>query len=79
MTPRISDELERAVADNTEGALQVEGAKGTYWVLSEEAMRLRTEVLKGLEQADRGDLESWNSEDIKREGRRLLEERTQES
>jgi hypothetical protein len=78
MHPKLSNELERAVTANADGTLKVEGDNGVYWLLTEDAMRVRTDVQQGLEEADRGKIEPWNADEIKREGRRLRQARSQD-
>ena len=78
MNPRLSNELEQAVIAHAEGALKVQGASGTYWIFNESAMQIRAEVEKGLEQADRSEIAPCDSEEIKREGRRLKDERSKD-
>ncbi|MCH8149962.1 MAG: hypothetical protein IH987_18620 [Planctomycetes bacterium] len=79
MNPHLSSELEQAVIAHAEGALKVQGASGTYWILTDSAMEIRAKVEKGLEQADRGEIAPWDSEEIKREGRRLKDERSKDA
>ncbi len=77
MTPKLSHEVEQFVAATPHGATQVEGVDGgTYWVLTEEAMRVRQYVLDGITEADRGDIADWNSDDIKSAGRDLKKHRS---
>jgi hypothetical protein len=40
-------------------------------------MQVRQQVLEGLAQADRGEVEPWDAEAIKRNGRERLNERRQ--
>ena len=40
---------------------------------------LRREVQKGLDELDRGECAEWNAEEVKAEGRRLLNERKKKS
>ena len=77
MTPKLSSEVEQFVSAAPDGAIQVEGADGnTYWVLTEEAMRVRQYVQQGLAEADRGELSEWNADDIKAAGRELKQSRS---
>ena len=77
MNPKLSNELEQFVVATPGGAVKVEGANGaTYWVMTEEAMRVRQYVQEGIEQADRGEVAPWNSDHIKAAGRRLKQDRT---
>ncbi len=75
MNPKLSRDVEKFVSTTPEGAKQVEGDTGaTYWVLTEEAMQVRQQVLEGLAEADRGDVEPWDAESVKRSGRERLDE-----
>lgn len=70
MTPKLSPEVERCVSAAADGAIQVEGADGsTYWVLTEEAMRVRQYVQQGIAEADRGELSDWDAAGVKSAGR----------
>ena len=78
MNPKLSRDVEEFLSTTPEGALQVQGDTGaTYWVLTEDAMQIRQQVLDGLAEAERGDLEPWDAESIKRAGRERLNERRQ--
>ena len=78
MNPKLSRDVENFVSTTPEGAMKVEGDTGaSYWVLTEEAMKIRQQVLEGLAQADRGEVEPWDAESIKRAGRERLNERRQ--
>lgn len=73
MNPKLSLDVENFVSTTPIGAMQVEGATGaSYWVLTNEAMQVRQQVLEGLAAADRGDVESWDAESIKRDGRERM-------
>lgn len=77
MTPKLSHEVEQFVTATPDGATQIEGADGgTYWVLTEEAMRVRRYVQEGITEADRGDVDDWDSGDIKSAGRELKKHRS---
>ena len=41
--------------------------------------RIRSEVNKGLAEADQGNVAAWDSEEIKQEGRRLRQEQSQDA
>lgn len=69
MTPKIPNELEQAITAHPEGVIKVEGANGTYWIMSDAAMQVRAEVQEGLDQADCGDVQPWNADEIKAAGR----------
>ena len=78
MNPKLSREVENFVSTTPEGAMKIEGDTGAnYWVLTEEAMKIRQQVLEGLAEADRGTVESWDAEAIKTAGRERLNERRQ--
>ena len=77
MTPKLSNDLEQVVAATPNGAVKVEGANGaTYWIMSDEAMQIRQYVQQGLDEADRGEVAPWNSDDIKAAGRQLKQNRS---
>ena len=76
MTPKISPEVEQLVSTSSTEAIRVEGANGkTYWLLTPQAMKIRDAVLEGLEEADRGEMEPWDSNEIKTLGRQQLRNR----
>jgi len=78
MNPKLSRDVENFVSTTPEGAMKVEGDTGaTYWVLTEGAMQIRQQVLEGLAEAERGEVEPWDSEEIKRAGRARLNDRRQ--
>jgi hypothetical protein len=79
MNPQIPNDLEQAITAHPEGAMKVQGANGTYWILTDSAMEIRTEVQKGLDQVARGETEPWDSDEIKSAGRQLKQERSQNS
>ena len=55
------------------GAVQVKGESGeTYWIFTEDALRIRDAVQKGLDDIKAGKVGPWDSEEIRREGRRRL-------
>jgi hypothetical protein len=71
--PQISPDLELMLAGNTDGFLQIDGFNGAkYWLLSEAAMDVRMQVLEGLAEANLGQSETWNAEEIKALGREQL-------
>lgn len=77
MAPKLSNDIEQFIAAAPSGAAQIEGANGaTYWVMTDEAMRVRQYVQEGIEQADRGDVAPWDSDEIKAAGRQLKQERS---
>jgi hypothetical protein len=65
MTPKLSSELEECVTATPEGAVMVEGVDGaTYWLMTEEALRIREYVQVGIDQANRGEVAPWNTQGI---------------
>lgn len=77
MTPKLSTDIEKFIAAAPGGAAQVQGANGAmYWVMTDEAMRVRQYVHEGIEQADRGEVAPWNSDEIKAAGRQLKKDRS---
>lgn len=71
MNPKLSSDMEQFVAATPNGAVKVEGTNGaTYWVMTDEAMQVRKYVHEGLEEAERGEVASWDPEAIKAAGRR---------
>ena len=78
MNPKLSRDVENIVSTTPQGAMQVQGDSGaTYWVLTEDAMQIRRQVLDGLAEVERGDLEKWDADGVKRAGRERLNERRQ--
>jgi len=83
MTPKLTDEQRAALAANPGRPLRVEDGEThkVYVVLSEESLPtlwedyIRREVARGLAAADRGDVEDWDVDSIKSEGRQILEGR----
>jgi len=79
MNPKLSIDVENFVSTTPVGAKQVEGTTGaSYWVLTSEAMQVRQQVLEGLAAADRGDVEAWDAESVKRAGRERVNHRRQD-
>jgi hypothetical protein len=77
MNPKLSSDLEQFVTSNPTGAAKVEGTNGaTYWLLTDDAMRIRQYVHEGLEQADRGEVAPWDAENIKSAGRQRRDDRS---
>lgn len=76
MTPKLSDDIERFVASDSTGIVKVEGANGTYYVMTEEAMRIRQQVQEGLADIERGNVSPWNTADIIEKARRIKEQRS---
>jgi hypothetical protein len=81
MTPKLTDEQRAALAANPGRPLRVEdeATNKVYVVVSEESLPtlwddyIRREVARGLAAAERGDVEDWDVDSIKSEGRRLME------
>ena len=74
MTVKLSDDIERLVIGDPTGVVQVEGASGTYFVMTEDAMRVRQLVLEGLKQADQGDVSLWYTDEIINKANRIKEQ-----
>ncbi|MFH1264689.1 MAG: hypothetical protein ABIK89_03135 [Planctomycetota bacterium] len=80
MTPKLTDEQRLALEANPGTPLRVEDPQThkRYLILSEECLPtlwedyIRREVEKGLAAADRGEVEDWDVQSIKSEGRRIL-------
>ncbi len=70
----FTDAVEWFVIDNLTGVVQVEGASGVYYVMTEEAMRIRQYVLEGLEQAGWSDIFLWDMEGIINKASRIKEQ-----
>lgn len=79
MSSQIPNDLEQAVTAHPEGAIKLQGAHGIYWIMTDAAMQIRAAVQEGLDQADRGDVEPWDSEEIKRAGRQRQQARSQDA
>ena len=83
MTPKLTDEQRQALEANPAVPLRVEDEQThkVYLVVGEEALPalwadyIHREVAKGLVAIDRGEVEDWEIESIKSEGRQVLEER----
>ena len=81
MTPKLTDEQRQALQANPDMPLRVEDEQThkVYLVVGEEALPtlwedyIHREVRKGLAAIDRGEVEDWDVESIKSEGRRVLE------
>ena len=76
MNPKLSDDVERLVIANPTGVIQIDGASGSYYVMTEAAVRSRQHVLEGLKQADQGDLSTWNVEEIIQKASRIKEQQS---
>jgi len=83
MTPKLTDEQRLALQASPDKPLRVEDEQThkVYLVVSEETLPtlwedyIRREVRKGLDAIDRGEVEDWDIESIKAEGRQILEQR----
>lgn len=83
MTPKLTDEQRLALQASPGKPLRVEDEQThkVYLVVSEETLPklwedyIRREVRKGLDAIDRGEVEDWDIESIKGEGRQVLEQR----
>ena len=81
MMPRITEEQRAALRDNPGRPVRVEDDQThqTYLLLSADAMpalwaeHIRREVAEGLAAIDRGEVEDWEVQSIKAEGRRILQ------
>ena len=81
MTPKLTDEQRQALEANPAVPLRVEDEQThkVYLVVGEEALptlwegHIHREVAKGLAAIDRGEIEDWEIESIKSEGRQVLE------
>ncbi|QDT63279.1 hypothetical protein [Calycomorphotria hydatis] len=73
MNARLPEDVEQLVAEHPDGAVRVEGARGHYYILNAEAMKVREEVLEGIQEADRGETSEWDVENI------LLEAKTRKA
>lgn len=77
MTPRLSTDIEQFIAASADGSARIEGSDGAvYWVLTDEAMRIREYVREGIVQANNGETEVWDVEAIKTAGRELKSQRS---
>lgn len=77
MTPKISPPVEQYVATSPDGAACLKGSDGTtYWVFTEEAMRVRHYVQEGIADAEAGNVGPWDSAEIKAAGRQLKSRRS---
>jgi len=82
MTPKLTEEQRQALQANPEKPLRVEDEQThkVYLVVGEEALPtlwqdyIDREVKKGLDAVDRGEVEDWDIESIKSEGRQILEQ-----
>lgn len=82
MTPKLTDEQRQALEANPAVPLRIEDehTHRVYLVVGEEALPtlwedyIHQEVAKGLVAIDRGEIEDWEVESIKSEGRQVLDE-----
>lgn len=81
MIPKVSEEQRQALQANPDKPLRVEDDQTSriYLLLSEESLPtfwadyVRREVAKGLDAIGRGEVEDWDAQSIKAEGRRALD------
>jgi len=76
MSPKLSSDVEELVEGEPTGVIQIEGARGSYFVFTEEAMRVRQYVQEGIEEADRGETSPWNTADIIAKAQKIKEQRS---
>lgn len=76
MNPKLSGDVEEFVQGDPTGIVQVEGTNGLYYVMTEEAMRVRQYVQQGLDEADRGETTPWNTADIIGKAQQIREQRS---
>ncbi len=70
---QLTSEQLDALNQSTDGVIQVRGENGAViWIMTEEALRIRNQVMVGLEQLDHGDSSRFDPEDIRREGMKRL-------
>jgi hypothetical protein len=82
MTPKLTEEQRKALHQSPGRPVRVEDEQThkTYLLVGEDALGslwedyIHREVQKGLEAADRGEVEPWEIESLKAEGRRILED-----
>lgn len=82
MTPKLSDEQRQALQEHPDKPLRVvdQQTRKVYLMVSEEALPtlwegyIQREVKRGLEALDRGEVEDWEIDSIKVEGRQILGE-----
>lgn len=73
MIHKLNSELAEAIASSRDGVIQIEAEDGSrFWLMTEAAIKTRDQVLKGLEELDRGESIPWDAEAIKAEGRQRL-------
>jgi hypothetical protein len=83
MTPKITDEQRRALQENKGHPVHVQDDQTheAYLLLGADAMPalweeyVRREVAEGLAAIDRGEVEDWEVESVKAEGRNVLRSR----
>lgn len=78
MTPKLTNELRLALQASPDKPLRVEDEEThkVYLVMNEETLPtyIRREVKRGLDAIGRGEVEDWDIESIKTEGRRVLKQ-----
>ena len=84
MTPKLTDEMREALVQHPDSPLRVrdESTQKLYVLVPEDDLRrmLHEELLRelkiGFDQADRGQVVSWDAHKVKVEGRRRLQRRS---
>ncbi len=87
MTPKLTEEQRLALRDSPGRPVPVEDDRTheVYFLVERDQMRqlldeqLRRELQVGFDEADRGEVVEWDAEKIKAEGRKILEERSQQA
>lgn len=82
MIAKLTEEQRQALQADPKKPLRVEDeqTRKVYLVVAEEALPtlwqdyIEREVRKGLDAADRGEVEDWDVESIKSEGRQILKQ-----
>ena len=85
MTPKITDEMRKALAQHPDGPVPIEDdrTRKLYILVAEDEFRrlsggqLLRELQIGFDQADRGESADWNPENIKAQGREYLRRRSE--
>ncbi|MCA9008611.1 MAG: hypothetical protein KDB01_02635 [Planctomycetaceae bacterium] len=76
MHPKLSSDVENLVTGASTGIVHVEGSHDSYYVMTEDALRLLQYVQEGAEEADRGKTTPWDSSEIIEKTRLLKEQRS---
>ena len=73
--PKLTEDIEQALTASPNGAIQVDGAGGAiYWLLTQDAKLVREQVLDGVADANSGNVDPWDAEQIKVAGRHRMED-----